>query len=427
MLEQSLRSRRRRAGTVLAGLLAGALASASAAFAAAPNGTYAGDAYGTDANAAAGPVAANLGKTAYINVPCQGTDGQVLKRQVDLLQAGPNGSLFKADTIVDSVYTTESDTTALVRDTSDVERVNLLNGLIRADQVLAVAKTTANASSITSTDTGSKFVGLVVNGNPISATVAPNTEIVISGIGRLVLRQVTRSAGRIVVNMIVLKVEQANSFLPIGSVIIVAHARSGFLRSQTQLAPIGGRAWAASANAKIGKVLQNKIGQAAFVAIGCEGGNNQNTIANISVIPVIVTGTGTTTAVGDPTATNAVARTTATVENVKLLNGRIRATTVKAVAEETFNGNQRTRSTAGSKVVGAVVLGSHVTVQANKKVTLPGIGYVILNEQIVPGPLSNAQTKVNGIHIFVTTINVLGLPVGTEIVVAHADATAGRV
>jgi hypothetical protein len=55
--------------------------------------------------------------------------------------------------------------------------------------------------------------------------------------------------------------------------------------------------------------------------------------------------------------------------------------------------------------------------------TLSGIGYVILNEQKIPPASSNAPTEANGIHVFVTKANVLALPVGSEIIVAHAHVT----
>ena len=62
----------------------------------------------------------------------------------------------------------------------------------------------------------------------------------------------------------------------------------------------------------------------------------------------------------------------------------------------------------------------------NTTVRLPGIGRVGINEQKVPDPSSTARLQANALHIFVTKNNTLGLPVGTQIIVAHADSTAVR-
>jgi hypothetical protein len=52
---------------------------------------------------------------------------------------------------------------------------------------------------------------------------------------------------------------------------------------------------------------------------------------------------------------------------------------------------------------------------------------VIVNEQQVPSsPTSAVRVKVNGLRVVIRKDNILGLPVGTQIVVANAEATAVR-
>src|SRR5207237_10266 len=79
-------------GPDAAGLIA-ACAHAGPGMAAAPNGTFLGDAYGTTANAAAGPIAASLAHVAEIGCACDGTNGQLRRRRVDSLAVGPGGSV----------------------------------------------------------------------------------------------------------------------------------------------------------------------------------------------------------------------------------------------------------------------------------------------------------------------------------------------
>jgi hypothetical protein len=63
-----------------------------------------------------------------------------------------------------------------------------------------------------------------------------------------------------------------------------------------------------------------------------------------------------------------------------------------------------------------------VDVPPNTKLALSGIGYVIVDERIVPA--RGGRTRVNGPHVKVTTVDVPKLPVGSEIIVAHAEAAA---
>lgn len=354
---------------------------------------------------------------------------------VNSLSAGKNGNVLKANTILTTVFTSETTNMGIVKNTSTIQGLNALNGLITADTIMAVANTTADGSTINSNADGSTFVNLQIAGNVINANVPPNTTIDLPGIGNVILNRETTSGngtskGSIVVEMIAINVTLTNSFgLPVGAQVIVAHASSGFTRLLPGAAIVSGSAWATSANAAIGNLLANSIGLTAFVTMGCTGTGGKtltNKIQQLSVSPVLSLGTGVTTAFGGPTVSGADAKTTATLQSVGLLNGLISATTVTAVAETTIAGGVRTRSTAGSGFVGLTVLGLPVPVNVppNTNIALPGIGYVILNEQIIPPASSNAETQVNGIHIFITTINLLLLPVGAEVIVAHAAAGA---
>lgn len=91
--------------------------------------------------------------------------------------------------------------------TSELGGVNLLNGLIRVDQVLAVASSYVNDAGAASNATGSMLLGLVVAGQSFGATPAPNTRIALPGTGYVILNEQTvtgngASASGITVNMI---------------------------------------------------------------------------------------------------------------------------------------------------------------------------------------------------------------------------------
>ncbi len=139
-------------------------------------------------------------------------------------------------------------------------------------------------------------------------------------------------------------------------------------------------------------------------------------------------GTGKTTGFGGRVpGLGMVAKSTAKVENVSLLNGVVTADVVTAVAQETVNNTgSNTRSTQGSSLVGLRVGGvlQPVNTPPNTVIQLPTLGRVILNHQIIPPAGSSAPTQVNGIVVIVTKANSFNLPIGSQIVVAHASANA---
>jgi len=407
-------------------------------------GSFRGNAYGTYANAQAGPVAATLGRSAFIPCPCNGTGGKTLSNSVDSLDAG---EVLRAGALRSTVFTRKTSTSAQVRNTSTVSGLNLLDGLITADAVKAVANTTADARRIRSSAAGSSFVDLRVDGRRV-ADVSPNTRIDLPGLGYVILKNVVpggngRSLGKVTVEMITVVVTRENDFgLPVGARIVVAHAYSGFSRNQPEVI-VGGQAYAATANAAVGDSLQNRIGKAAFVVIGCEGTGGKvrtNNVQALSVGDVLSIGTGRTTAFGGRRDSGTVARTTATVQDLRLLkitnltnrppidNYLITADAVKAVAQDTFRNGRRTSSTQGTEFARLRVAGLPVSVDVrpNTRLDLPGIGYVVVNEQKIPAANSDARTQVNGLRVVVTRNNPLGLPVGAQIVVAHADSRVAR-
>ena len=398
-------------------------------------GSFRGQAYATFANAEAGPVATQLGRSAFQPCPCNGTGGKTLSNTVDTVKTADNGRTLRANVTLSTVFTEKTSTSARVKNTSRVAGLNALGGLITADAIKAVANTTANTSTIRSTPTGSEFLNLRIAGQPIRADVAPNTRVNLPGLGYVLLKSVKKdgngtSLSRITVDMLTVVVTQNNEFgLPVNSRIVVAHAVSGYSRSEPDVI-VGGQAYAATALATT-DAFRNRVGKAALVVVGCEGTNGKtrtNNVNTLDVGSVLSSGTGVTTAFGGPTSTGTVAKTTARVEDVKLLGSLVVADAVTAVAKDTFRNGQRFSSTQGSQFAGLKVAGVVVplNVAPNTRLDLPGVGYVVINEQKLPASGSTSRTQVNGLHVFVTRNNTLGVPVGTEIIVAHADSTAVR-
>jgi hypothetical protein len=97
--------------------------------------------------------------------------------------------------------------TASAQSSATVEGVNLLNGLVTARLVVAMASSTADGARATSTAEGSALIGLSINGSsPTDVTPAPNTTISLPGVTVILNEQIPGGDGvhtsALTVNMI---------------------------------------------------------------------------------------------------------------------------------------------------------------------------------------------------------------------------------
>jgi hypothetical protein len=130
------------------------------------------------------------------------------------------------------------------------------------------------------------------------------------------------------------------------------------------------------------------------------------------------------------------AQSVATLGSTSILNGLIRASSVTAIATSSRTASGATSSAAGSTLENLVVNGVPVTsgdgtVAPNTRLSLPNVGYVVLNEQIPTGDgVTTSGLTVNMIHVYLQ--NVLGDALGGgvlttvgEIVVGSATSSVG--
>ena len=322
-----------------------------------------------------------------------------------------------------AVNTTAEATFDSSRATSTVDGVNILEGLITARTVTAVANTRITSEGLRSNANGSAFENLVVAGVPIIIAPAPNTRIELVGFGHVILNQQQKrsspvSAG-ITVNMINVFVTVENPLVPVGTRIIVASASSAI--QQGIGGTTGGFAYGSAVN-----VLSLVVsGPSALVRLGCFGteAEKTNTIAGIVLPPALVTGTITNRVSGTVTQTTAVSDARSLVEGVNVADGLVTATAVEAVAHADTDGTDYNKSSQGSGFVGLQVAGFPEIgddVPPNTQLQIPGLGTLWLY-RVIEGP-QPGRIEVRMIELIVTTENSLGLPVGTRIRVAVADA-----
>src|SRR4030095_16757650 len=157
--------------------------------------------------------------------------------------------------------------------------------------------------------------------------------------------------------------------------------------------------------------------------------HNENTVVSADATPLFTTGVINTTADGTTLVAGTLqAMATADVHDASLLitqlGGVITADEVKAVSTTTHDNSGFHTSAEGSTFVNLVVAGVPITVNPppNTNIPLAGFGHVVLNEQITRVRSRSASFTVNMIHVFIEQANVLGIPIGTQILVCHASS-----
>jgi hypothetical protein len=157
--------------------------------------------------------------------------------------------------------------------------------------------------------------------------------------------------------------------------------------------------------------------------------HNENTVVSTDATPLFTTGVINTTADGTTLVDGTLqAMATADVLDASLLTtelgGVITADEVKAVSITTHDNSGFHTSAEGSTFVNLVVAGVPIigTPDPNTDISLVGFGHVVLNEQITRTTSRSASFTVNMIHVFIDQVNVLNIPIGTQIIVSHASS-----
>ena len=108
---------------------------------------------------------------------------------------------------------------------STLENVSLLNGLITANSVVALASSWLTNLGASSNASGSQLDNLVVNGVSYSSGVAPNTRVSLPGTGYVVLNEQQRTgdginSSGITVNMIHVVLVDALTGVKTGEIVV---------------------------------------------------------------------------------------------------------------------------------------------------------------------------------------------------------------
>ena len=175
-------------------------------------------------------------------------------------------------------------------------------------------------------------------------------------------------------------------------------------------------------------VVTTAMGAQPFAGVGLPsvGGEADSELASVAVPSTLSADELGSITAGQLDQTLVSTTTTAQAANVNVLNGLITAEAVLAVATSYANGVTATSESNGSALVGLVINGVTYADGApapNTRVGLPGVGYVVLNEQIPVGDGAHTMgLTVNMIHVYLID-PASGTPSG-DIVVGTAQSAA---
>ena len=381
---------------------------------------YSASAYGAGATA--------LGSTLVARVAPVAVGSGCGTAQVGAHQSATVASVFSPPIITTNVVTTDASSSSnQSRGSADVFQANLLGGFIVADEVKAVSTTTSNNGVLSVSSAGSHFVNLIIAGNKISDTPAPNTTIQLTGFGKVVLNEQLSSSSanqvRLTVNMIHVYVTVANNVLglKVGTQIIVANASSG-ITFVTGPSAIDGFAYGAYVSARPLLLTVGPVGYVSLPCFGDEDATQTSTVASVNVPGVLNSLTITDTVQGDADPGDSHTHSTSQTQAANVLAGFITADVIQAQANaSTTDGTNFTFTSSGSflnlKVQGHPEITDNVA--PNTTVSIAGLGTLYLH-RVIQG---KNTIEVRMIELVVNQQNRFGLPLGADIRVTVAEAS----
>ena len=376
---------------------------------------------------------------------------------VDIPPPAP-GSVLHADVLraTSGANITAVPSRAVDQSVGSAANVNILNGTVTATLVRGVATAEATGTSVEVDSAGSAIEGLNVLGIPQAVYPGAKVDLPAAIFGTdsyvAIYEEVKGTAtpsgtsggtysGQITVNMI--HVHVTNMAL-VGAVEVVvgqAFARADFPQTTLCGAQVH---QAVSGSAFIVRVLTDPSIAPILVGaveIPTSGGSAQQSLNTVVIDPLVTSKTATSNTQGSFTPLNTTSTSYAEAKTLCVLNTAtgctIAARLVHAQANSVATGINRTSDSAGTDFVGLKVgaLTISLPVAPNTVITLPGIGFVILNEQFCDNGGTLAANCSNGtvaghtgitvraIHVVLLDPAAGGAP-GVDIIVAEAHSDA---
>ena len=172
---------------------------------------------------------------------------------------------------------------------------------------------------------------------------------------------------------------------------------------------VGGQAYSSYVNTALGSSGYSPLAVLPPVS-GTDGAEADATGSAVSVVGALSSDFLNSITSGQIGTSEAGSQSTASAASVNILNGLITADEVVANVMSSVGQNGAFSNADGSTLTNLVVAGVPVTsgdgpVAPNTNISLPGVGYVVLNEQIPSGDgVTSSGLTVNMIHVFLQSL-----------------------
>src|SRR2546425_1708404 len=195
---------------------------------------------------------------------------------------------------------------------------------------------------------------------------------------------------------------------------------------------VGGQAYSTYVNTPLGYSGQSPLAVLPAVS-GTDGATADAEGSALNVAGALSSDFLNSITSGEIGSAEAGAQSTASAASVNILNGLITADAVIANVMSSASYGGAFSDADGSTVTNLVVAGVPVTsgdapVAPNTHISLPGVGYVVLNEQIPTGDgVTSSGITVNMIHVYLQSVGALlgGVTTTGEIIVGSASSSVG--
>jgi len=345
--------------------------------------------------------------------------GKTYHNEVAAVHAPQN--IFDTGAVVDTAQSLAGDDGSVTaRTTSVIHNLSIAGGVVRAETIKAVSSVTRKNGVYSYSTDGSLFGHLVINGQDVGQP-AQHQEIPLPGLGKVVLFDTGHfthdGAATQWNNAVLVEILRPNDQgIPVGTRIVIGHARSGLGRSG---GPLGGRAW--GSRVAVGDSVES--GPSFTTYLPCPGTNGkviqQSGAASHLPAPIDL-GTITNKAVGTVGLLVSNGETSSQIANVDLGNGQITADLIKADVKIERKGGQITLDSSGSSFGNLVIQGQGQSGNPppNTVVEIPGLGKATLYE-VTTG---RNFVIVRMLHLQVLEDNP-DIPIGTDVVLGYAKVS----
>lgn len=350
------------------------------------------------------------------------------------------GNVLVAGVATTDASATTNDTSGgvVLRAHAKTADVSLFGGLIKAKAIDTTATIDADSGSDPTTDMTTELLGLSIQGKPYNGAINPNTGLTIPGVVSIVLNEQESAAN-----------EHSAAIIGAGLRVTLLGPRNGTSAGATvavnpvsiviqpgnnDIEPgfaLNGGAYGSYVHANVGDEVDVESGRTALIympTVGTGGQTHGNATAKAALSGVLNLGGIYTEQRGVRSEALSQVEESATIANVSLFNGLIRAKAIgtkstASVEQDSESGEVDNEMT----FVDLIIAGRKIPVDIgpNTKINVANLGTVTINEQLTAvqetGNVRFHGARTIGLHIVLDTKRA-GLPIGAEVEIATTQA-----